>query len=196
MNYLSTETFESKLFPGVTVKLKKMSQKRRAQFNVTFAALLQKDRDMAIAREPLELEYGEFLKATDQAKASGGEPPVFPEDKLDQLGKAWMEQRRFNQDEMTGPLVKWGLASLEGLSIDDAPATVETLLDAGPPELVEEISKEITRVMRLSSAEIKNSESPTTSGAVADGATSDTTAAPAASATSTSSETAAASSPS
>jgi hypothetical protein len=197
MNYLSTESFESAVFPGVRVQLRKMSQKRRAQFNLAFAALLRKERDMAVAREPLEQEYLAFVKASEQAKAAGTEaPPEFPEDKLDQLGKAWAEQRLFNQDEMTGPLLKWGVQSIDGLSIDGAPATADSLIEAGMPELADEIAHEITRVMRLSAVEIKNSESPTTSGAVADGATTNTTAAPAESATSTSSATATGTSPS
>jgi hypothetical protein len=191
MNYLSTEAFESQTFPGVRVQLRKMSQRRRAEFNLTFASLIEQGRELAIAREPIEREYMDFLKASDQAKAAGGELPVFPDDKLEILGKAWNEQKRFDQDKMTGPLLKWGVALIDGLQIDGAPATVERLLDAGPPELTEEIGREVTRVMRLTAAEIKNSESPTTSGAVADGATNDTTAAPAESATSTSSATAA-----
>jgi len=197
MNYFSTESFESAAFPGVTVKLKKMSQRRRAEFNLTMAPLLAKARDLAIAAEPLEAEFAAHQKATEIAKAQGAaEPPDFPPDKLDALAAAWTEQRRFQQDELTPPLLRWGVASIEGLTIDDQPADVNALLEAGPPELAEELAGEITRVMRLSSAEIKNSASPTTSGAVADGATNATTALPAKSGTITSSATAAATSPS
>jgi hypothetical protein len=196
MNYLSTESFESKNFAGVTVKLKKMSQRRRAEFNLTMAALLDKARNIDIANEPLELEYSAFLKSVDAAKASDSELPVFPDDKLDALGKAWTAKRRFEQDEMAPPLLRWGVASIEGLVIDGKPADIELLIDAGPPELCEEISYQVTRVMNLSAAERKNSESPTTSGAVADGATTDMTALPAGTDISTSSATATAISPS
>jgi hypothetical protein len=197
MNYLSTESFESKAFPGVTVKLKKMSQRRRAEFNINMAPLLAKARSLAIANEPIEQEYAEHLKACEIAKENGAvELPVFPDDKMDQLGKAWTEQRRFEQDEMAPPLLRWGVASIDGLTIDGKPATVESLIDAGPPELTEEITAEVTRVMRLSSAEIKNSGSPTTSGAVADGATSSLTAPNAESGTATEPATVTATSPS
>jgi hypothetical protein len=196
MNYLSTESFESKAFPGITVKLKKMSQRRRAEFNLSMAPLLAKARVLAIANEPIEQEYAEHLKACEIAKANGATEPVFPDDKLDQLGKAWTEQRRFEQDEMAPPLLRWGVASIDGLSIDEKPATVESLIDAGPPELCEEITGEVSRVMRLSAAEIKNSGSPTTSGAVADGATGSLTAPNAASDTTIGSATATATSPS
>jgi hypothetical protein len=196
MNYLSTESFESKSFAGVTVKLKKMSQRRRAEFNLNMAALLDKARNIDIANEPLESEYGEFVKALEAAKAASTDLPTFPEDKLDALGKAWTAKRRFEQDEMAPPLLKWGVASIEGLVIDGQAANVELLIDAGPPELCEEISYQVTRVMNMSAAERKNSESPTTSGAVADGATKDMTAPLAESAISTSSATATGTSPS
>lgn len=196
MNYLSTESFESQSFAGVTVKLKKMSQRRRAEFNLNMAALLDKARTIDIANEPLEMEYSAFLKTVETAKAAGAELPLFPEDKLDALGKAWTAKRRFEQDEMAPPLLRWGVASIDGLVIDDKPADVELLIDAGPPELCEEISYQITRVMNLSAAERKNSESPTTSGAVADGATTNTTALPAETGISMSSATATGTSPS
>jgi hypothetical protein len=205
MNYLSTEPFTSTPFPSVTVKLRKMSQRRRAEFNLTMASLLAKAREIAIRNEPIEQEYVEFLKASEAIETSNKalaaeEPkatlPVFPDDKLEALQQAWTEQRRFEQDEMSPPLLRWGVASIEGLTIDDKPADVESLIDAGPPELTEELAKEVTRVMRLSSAEIKNSESPTTSGAVADGATSSSTALPADPGIITSSATATASIPS
>jgi hypothetical protein len=196
MNYLSTESFESKVFPGVTVKLKKMSSRRRTEFNLSMADVLLKAREIAIASEPLEQEYMEFLKASDAAKATGAKAPVFPDDKLDALGKLWTESKRFEQDVMAPPLLLWGVAAIDGLTIDGKPADVEALIDAGPPELCEEIAREVTRVMRLSAVEIKNSGSPTTSGAVADGATNNMTAPPAEPGTTTSSATAAATSPS
>jgi hypothetical protein len=197
MNYTSTESFESKVFPGVTVTLKKMSSRRRAEFNLSMAPLLAKARNLAIANEPIEQEYAEHVKASEIAKANGStDLPVFPDAKLDQLGKAWTEQRRFEQDEMSPQILRWGVASIDGLTIDGKPATVESLIDAGPPELSEEITAEVTRVMRLSAAEIKNSGSPTTSGAVVDTATPSLTARTADSDTTTSSGTATATSPS
>jgi hypothetical protein len=193
MNYLSTESFESLAFPGVTVKLKKMSSRRRAEFNLSMAPLLAKARESAIASEPLEQEYLDFQKALETAKASNAvlpeakqsELPKFPDDKSIALQSVWNEQRRFEQDEMTGPLLRWGIQSISGLNIDEKPADVGSLIEAGPPELAEELVKEVTRVMRLSSAEIKNSASPTTSEVPVDGATNSSTAAPAKSDTST-----------
>jgi hypothetical protein len=204
MNYQSTETITSTTFPGVTVKLRKMSQRRRAEFNLSMAPLLAKAREISIANEPIEAEYAAFLKETEKVKAANAELPatdpqplpVFAEDRMEALGKAWTEQRRFEQDEMQPPVLRWGVASIEGLNIDDQPATVESLIADGPPELTEEIAGQVTRVMRLSSAQIKNSAPLTTSGAVVDGATTNSTAPPAEPDTTTSSATATATTPS
>src|ERR1022692_2203436 len=35
--------------------------------------------------------------------------------------------------------LRWGLAAIDGLEIDGAPATADSLIDAGPEELVREI---------------------------------------------------------
>jgi hypothetical protein len=176
MDYFSTEVFQSKLFPEVTAKLKKMSQRRRAEFNLNFAKLIQQAQDLGEKHSGIDEKYSAYVKAYQTAKAAGAELPVFPDEDAKAFLKAQEDLERFDQDVMHPAVLRWGLASIEGLAIDGAPATVESLLDGGPPELVEEISKEITRVMRLSAVEAKNSESPTTSGAVADGATNDSTA--------------------
>jgi hypothetical protein len=52
--------------------------------------------------------------------------------------------------------LRWGLKSVEGLSIDGDPAGVEQLLEVGPEDLVREIVAAIKRECGLSAEERKN----------------------------------------
>jgi hypothetical protein len=52
--------------------------------------------------------------------------------------------------------VEWGLAELEGLSIDGQAATVELLIDKGPEELVAEVVSALQAEIGLSEEERKN----------------------------------------
>jgi hypothetical protein len=92
--------------------------------------------------------------------------------------------------------ISWGLYSIDGLDIDDAPATVATLIESGPPELVEEIFKAIQAASGLSAVEIKNSRPLGTSSVPADEPTSNLTVTPAAPPDGIATETALSTSPS
>ena len=59
--------------------------------------------------------------------------------------------------------LRWGLRGVEGLEIDGAPATPESLAERGPEELVEEALAAIKREAGLTEAERKNSASPSIS---------------------------------
>ena len=52
--------------------------------------------------------------------------------------------------------LEWGLAGLEGLSIDGEAASVELLIDKGPEELVDEIVSALQEEIGLSEEERKN----------------------------------------
>lgn len=52
--------------------------------------------------------------------------------------------------------VEWGLAGLEGLSIDGEAASVELLIDKGPEELVDEVVSALQEEIGLSEEERKN----------------------------------------
>ena len=68
----------------------------------------------------------------------------------DQLEAAWA-------DLLVRKLyVEWGLARLEGLSIDGETATLELLIDKGPEELVDEVVSAIQDETGLSEEERKN----------------------------------------
>jgi hypothetical protein len=55
-----------------------------------------------------------------------------------------------------GLFVRWGLMEIEGLDIDGARATPETLIAAGPEELVREIAARIREGCQLTEPERKN----------------------------------------
>lgn len=72
--------------------------------------------------------------------------------------------------------VRWGLKSIDGLTIDGQPTTVETLLSDGPRELVSEIYEAVERVSNFTPEQLKNSQWPITSSAPVDGPKTSTTA--------------------
>jgi hypothetical protein len=204
MNYISTEPVNSKLFSGVSYTLRRMSVSRRTAFNLAMASYLGKQRDIWHEREPLQAELvsivnefrlaanAETLPASatiaEHLKERDANPKIrerFTDEKVQQLMDLLAKEQRLDQDEMQPALVRWGLAKIEGLEIDGTPATVDLLIDAGPPELFTEIAEEISRVMQLSSVEARNLPSPTTSGAPVAEATNDSSASLASSAATT-----------
>ena len=58
--------------------------------------------------------------------------------------------------EVDAMYLRWGLVSLEGLTIDGMPAAPEQLLDSGPEPLTQEIVAAIKAQCGLSKAERKN----------------------------------------
>jgi hypothetical protein len=52
--------------------------------------------------------------------------------------------------------VEWGLAAIDGLSIDGQTATVDTLIQTGPEELADEVIERIRHELGLTEQERKN----------------------------------------
>lgn len=61
--------------------------------------------------------------------------------------------------EVDAVYLRWGLAAVEGLTIDGRPADVESLIAHGPEELLAEALAAVRRETGLSEEERKNSES-------------------------------------
>ncbi len=194
MNYASKQTVMSKLINGVSYTLLKMSHGRRAAYSVAMAHALAKQAD-------IQREYATLSdRKRERAKAAALEPCVCVDhphapgdsqqcsvdgckcreahDAAEAEGIAALEQSlaELVVGEINPALVKWGLAEIAGLLIDGRPATPESLLADGPEDLVHEIASEVSRLLRVSPAETENFASPSTSGALADGPTSDSTA--------------------
>jgi hypothetical protein len=197
MQFETKPTFHSVLFPGVSVKLRKLSHGMRTRIDLALAATRAKIRE-------LNDERAEILEpAQEQAEASAAVAKDDPErgaaltaaiEKL--LSR---EQMRILRDrlaeinslvyrEIQPGYLNEAVKGIAGLDIDvegdgayTPCTTVADLIEYGPPELVAEIYEVIQEgVGGLSAEERKNSPSPSISNAPAVAPTNATTAAPAA----------------
>lgn len=161
MNFVTTVKKESKVFPGVSYVLNKMSEARRAQLRLLIAEPTSRIRNLLREMGALEDKY----PASSRPEEVNNELLVLS-DKMEQI----------SSDEINPKWLKWGLKSLDGIEIDGVPATADSLLADGPPALFMEIVDEIKRIAQLSGEEEKNSVSPTTSGEPTGGETTNTSA--------------------
>lgn len=86
--------------------------------------------------------------------------------------------------------LKWGLAKISGIEIDGQPANADSLIEAGPTDLVREIIQQIDELATMTSEQLRNFPLRSTSPEAADGNANDTTASDAKSPESTKEETA------
>ena len=193
MTYNSRETIESKVIPGATFTIKRMSVARRAKFNLAIAEYSAKLREIKKARTLLDGELQTAREAAISALVASGiareeaetNPALkinFPEEKFQAWADLADQERRLDQDVMTPALVRCGFHSIEGFEIDGKKPDAEVLIEDGPQELCAEIAAAVDRSMGLSLEERLNLKSPTTSAQPVDGPTSNTTAQPASSA--------------
>ncbi len=159
MNFDSRITLPSSLpeFAGVKFTFNKMTEGRRIKLRLAMADYHAKLREI-----------------TDQASKIMEDTP---EDAL----KAFVLHQKVSEivsDQINPMWVRWGLKSIDGLTIDGEPATVESLIESGPPELYAEIADAIKSASGLNEQQRGESGPLTTSGAQADGRMSDTSAAP------------------
>jgi hypothetical protein len=174
MNYCSKIRIESTTTPGCTFVLHKMTELRRMR------------REIAIA--DLRVRITEKREALDAALKNLENEPKGTVDKLN------AEFGEMLHAEWYGAWIRWGVHSIEGFEIDDQPATVSSLLEEGPTNLIEEIFLAVRDASGLSIAETKNSQPPGGSAAPGDGKTTSSTADSAAPGDGTGSEIAAATS--
>jgi hypothetical protein len=158
MNYCSKTTVESALFPGVSYVIRKMTERRRVQ------------REMTIA--PLRMKVNEGSAAIKTALDDAANQPAGMADKLNR------EFGLLLHTEWYPAWIRWGVASIDNFEIDGDKATVESTIESGPTELLEEMFLAVL-AGGLTPVEEKNSLPPGTSDAQADGKTSDSTAPPA-----------------
>ena len=148
MNFQSRITVQSALpgYEDVSFTLNKMTEGRRIKLRVKLADAGAKLREALAEAEDIKEQGG--------AKAA---------EALFEKVKAMVD------DEITPAWVRWGLHQIAGLSIDDAPATVESLIEAGPRELYSEIVYAIKKEAGLTDTQQGESELPTTSDELVDG---------------------------
>ena len=187
MIYQSKKTVNSAKCPGVSYVLRRMSHGRRVKWALAMAPVLAKQADM-------QRELSTWMEGRDKAAAEarllpcscdGHAHPVPAQEPCSDCLCRHPQSEKENAEigaleakfadlvvlEINPALVRWGCESVKDLVIDGQPADVELLLSDGPEELVHEIASEVSKLLRLSSDETENFESPSTSGAPADGPT-------------------------
>jgi hypothetical protein len=162
IHYSSKKPYESKTHPGVTVTLKKCSAKRRDKLQLDLAELDAKVRELQQGLGKYEGKADAELSAEEMAHLEGVLRDLQP-------------LRR----QIDFVYVAWGVDKIDGLVIDDAPATAESIAEAGWEDLFAEVVAECRKLTGLDAEERKNSPSPTTSGTSVDGATQNTNVIPA-----------------
>jgi len=158
--YESRKIVESKTpgFEGVKFIIHRFSEGRRIALRLQTADALKRLEE--IAGETALLEAG----GTDKEEQ---------ERRFRSLVALGAETDRLIHEQINPTWLRWGIVSIEGLEIDNTPATAESLFQSGPRELYAEAVALIKEESGLSAEDQKNSESPTTSSAPVVGATSD-----------------------
>lgn len=188
MNYESKSTFSSVSMPGVSFKLKKVNVQRRLAFNLAMIEKFEALRAIYRRRKPLEDEYQtasnaaretarpeiEGLMAQESISREAATRRVrtkieFPEDKLEQLVLVGQEAQEYDARECTPAMIRFFLLSIDGLTIDDQPATADLLISDGPDDLQHEIAAAISSQLGLTNADKSNLASPGTSELPVDG---------------------------
>jgi hypothetical protein len=130
------------------------------------------DRSRIVTEDSHIKEIAEKLVAIGDNKTSFHMPKEFA-DGFSELGS---DAEFLTASDYYPARLKWGLAKIEGIEIDGAPATADSLLQSGPPDLVREILLKIDTVSSMSSEELRNFQPRSTSQKAADGNDQSTTA--------------------
>ena len=178
MNFASTIEFNPKCDTWVTVKLRRIGPRKRAEIEMSISDARARQRsltsDYFAAKEALD----KLLVAAE--KNEDGTPkdvtPAMGECALKVAGAANAIGLLLNA-EIRPAYLEAGVMAILGSAAEGAPElTVSDLCDSGPDELFLELSDMLIDGSALSGDLSKNSESPITSPAVGDGAMSSTTA--------------------
>jgi len=184
-SYFSTAPFESKLVPGVKFTLRKISQGRRVDLGMQLASVEAKAAELERERQPLldKIKEAEDAAAIEPCSCDHAEDqhlaetkrctvadcecrkPVIDREDQERINALDVKQFFLVQNEFTPIYIRWGVKKIEGLEIDEQPATVESLIEAGPEPLVNEVRNEIVRLTRMTAEEALSFKSPTTSDA-------------------------------
>lgn len=175
VKYSSTREFRSVLYPGVVARLNRMSDARRQQLLRTIAPSKEKEREFARKFRELDTKRVPAFNDDNSPKMNRetGEQIREFTNKEDEQEMMYLldDLTTFKQTEVYPAYLRWGVASLEGLEIDGEPATVDSLLELGPPELVEEILAAIEGRSEITADAAQNLGLPTTTPAAVEQAT-------------------------
>lgn len=161
-------TVESKCCAGVRFTLKKMTVRRRGRLEDLQAPIEARMKPLREELRPLAKEYRD---AVESVRASGGFVGSVDTAGLPRALELKRQIARIDQDELTPAAVGFVLEAIDGLDIEDEPATLELLLEHGPDELYAEIAAAVARELGLLVEERENLQSPSTSAGAVDGMT-------------------------
>lgn len=172
MNFASTTQYKPECAPGVTVTLRRIGPRKRAEIEMKLSDARARQRaitsDYFAAKEVLD----KLILAAE--KNEDGTPKLVTPDMSE------MALKIAGSAESLGLLLNAEVrpAYLEAgiVSIDGAELTAADLCDSGPDDLFLDLAEVLMNGAALTGELSKNSESPITSPAVEDGAMSSTTA--------------------
>lgn len=168
MEYNSTRTVQSKLYPDVAFTFKVMSEGVKTRLLATMAPDLAALRDINVDIEGVDLPRNEAGDVDMKAQVSTAAANAIMR-LTDQI--TVIRKTRINPTYVNECFV-----SITGLTLDGNPSpNAQDLRERGPVNLYEEIFDAILEASELSEKEQANLKLPTTSGAVAGGQTSDST---------------------
>jgi hypothetical protein len=180
MNFESRTTIQSTLpaFEGVSFTVHTLNEPRRMKARLALADTSRRLRE--IAAQATAAVGGKSLE--DPTKFSPEEMAAFLPFS-ERSGDIWAA-------DVVPAWIRALLISVQGLTIDGKPATVESFIEDGPAALYAEVARHITNEAGLTKRELGESEPPSTSSAQADGRMNDSSATPAGAAATSTSETA------
>lgn len=145
-------------FKGVSFTIHQLTEGRRLKARLVIA-----DVNLQIRQLMQEQEEAAQLKDDDEVKIALNR-------------RIGLDIQDLVSDKLTPIWVRTLLVSVNGLTIKGKPATVESLIESGPPDLYNEISQHIKVAAGMTEKARGESAPPTTSNAQADGRISDSSA--------------------
>lgn len=195
MNYSSRLTITSKVAPGVTYTLRRMSHARRSKYKARVAAPIAKQIDLQREWAALSAQKEALAKEARIEPCSCGHPDEGHDKETRLCGEPGCKCRvptseeidrriseiasRYDEitvDELYPEMIRCALDSISGFKIGGVAPDAELLIEDGPEVLIWEIASEVSKLLQVTPLEAENFESPSTSGAQADGQTSDSSA--------------------
>jgi hypothetical protein len=167
MKYTSTITHQSKTDPAISFTVRHLTEGRRIKISLQLADKYDKIDTIRAGVSEIAERVKPLLA---QAKADGSDVLSNNPDMAD-LTRKHRQMQSVERDEIIPTFVRALLVSVDGLEIDGAPATVESMIESGPPDLYAEIAKAVKHEMGMDEQETGNSEPLSTSTVQADGGT-------------------------
>jgi hypothetical protein len=173
MDYLTTEKFDSKLVPGLSYQLRKMANGRRMALTSATSIIQQKINDRmgeleAITRQVQDaIDSGVELPTVIADQLSDRTEPVTEtcralmrsRDKI-QFEEIWND---LTVTQLFPALIRWGVKSIDGMTVDGVPVTVEAFLEGTPDDLIIEVGTKIRKLTQMSFDEQMGFKLPGTS---------------------------------